>query len=654
MTGSTLRAPRLLQLSVSGVHLYNDGDTIDVDLEHPITALVGANGIGKSTLLALINFGITGIVPDETVTFQSVEEFVADTGSFARNYFDGRVAERHRRTATVRVKFAIGLMTFEVERGLFDGGNVRSYRIAGPDSDDIRTSTDGTSASDATIAYRQAVVSASNLASYDQFCFWQLFMMTFDERRHLLFWDERTLQSSLMIPLGHSPQDAVRAEKLSRDIERKESLARNARWRATQATNKRSRLLEDSAPERQLSEEDLLQLRERSDTLVQLELTLRQRFDASETELRDSSRSLAEYAIAESELEARYLERFAGPAGHRHPLEHPIFLSVTSDGSCAVCGSASSELSPTVHSAVEHGDCPICGSVLRSVDTREDDEADLLRLDAELAEAKRKVQDARMRVQRLRADSAEAARDWRKASDDLSAFLADNSDKLVQTDDAVIAAEIRRYDEEIAEAMRETADYRTARDESRRQLEPIISGLVEAYSKIETIFVPNFQRLAEKFIGRSVDVEFERQGVSIRLRFSLDGQTRRAATELSESQQFFLDIALRMSIIETFVEGTSTLLVDTPEGSLDIAYETRAGLLFGRFVAGDNCLVLMNNLNSSNLLKQLTEQSSPADMAIFKMIEWARLSDVQIESAPLFDGVYKELIASLNDPGATT
>lgn len=648
MTAAALRAPRLTWLRVEGVHLYNDGGEVEVDLDRPISSFVGANGIGKSTLLALANFAMTGLVPDDTATFQSVEEFFDATGSFAAEYFDGRVDESYRRTTSVTARFELGDSTIEVQRGLFDGGTVRAYRVASSQATEPSRSIDAASGSDLTESYRRTVVAASNLASYEQFCFWQLFMMTFDERRHLLFWDERTLQSALMIALGHSPQDAVVAEKLSRDIERQESLARNARWRATQATGKRSRLVQDSAADQQLTEEQLLALRDRSEALIEAEAKRRDRFDADEVELQDASRTLAELAIEESNLEALYLEQFAATGSHRSPLDHPVFRSVLSDGECDVCGTHTRSLSPQVSETVNAGHCPICASPVNHLEDSVDG-SELLRLDSELARARKRVEDARQRIRRIRDSSAEHALAWRESSDELASFMSANSANLKPANGTAVAAEIRRYDQEIAEAMRETAEYRRKRDESRASLEPIIEGLASAYAQIETVFVPTFQRLAEQFIGRSVDVEFERRGVSVRLRFGLDGQTRRSATELSESQQFFLDIALRMSIIETFVEKSSTLLVDTPEGSLDIAYETRAGKLFGQFVRGGNSLVLMNNLNSSNLLKQLTSLATPDEMSLFKMIEWSRLSDVQIESASLFDDVFFELSASLND-----
>lgn len=647
MPTSYIRAPKIQWLRVAGVHLYNDGDPLEVDLSKPISAFVGANGIGKSTLLSLINFAVTGLVPDVHAPFQSVEEFGARTQSFAADYFAGRVNEADRAIASVSVRFQLGAHSFEVERGLFDGRLVRSFQSSASSGEPPEVDEGDNSLSDTALAYQRAVVEASGLASFDQFCFWQLFMMTFDERRHLLFWDEKTLQSALMIALGKRPQDAVEAESLTRKIERQDSLARNARWRATQATNKRRRILEKSKTAHSLSDEELLALQEQNDKLIELELSARRRRDESEIELEDASREIAQHAIAESELEAQYLNAFSR-SGPRAPSSHALVRAILDGNQCDVCGSRSDRAQEHIRTSLERKECPLCGEEIDEHEHISASESELVELDQQLARARVAVNEARLRYQRLRENSASDARVWKDASDRLASFRKANSEALAEPKDEASAVAVKRYDQEIAEAMRDAEEYRSIRDNYRNELEPIISGLVDAYSQIETVFVPTFRRLAEEFIGRSVDVEFERRGVAVGLRFALEGQSRRNASELSESQQFFLDIALRMSIIETFSADASTLIVDTPEGSLDIAYETRAGMLFAQFVSSAHSLVIMSNLNSSNLLGRLTQLSSPSQMEIFKMIEWSRLSDVQIMSAPLFDRVYAELDASLH------
>lgn len=652
MTETRLRAPEILRVRVHGVKLYNDGETLDVELTKPISAFVGANGIGKSTLLALINFGMTGLVPDANSSFQSVEEYVGKKSSFATSYFSGRVDEFARQTASVCVTFRLGTQTFEVERGLFEGRLVRSFSVTNAESGDRRSESDDlSSSSDLALAFQTAVVEAAGLANFEQFGFWQLFLMTFDERRHLLFWDEKTIQSALMIALGRSPQDAVEAEGLTRNIERQDSLARNARWRATQATNKRRKLAQKSSNGAGFTDEEMLALREQHELLQAREANCRRGLDEAETSLRDTARSVAELAIAESELEQTYLRRFSRPEERRNPIDSSLLQTILVGGKCGLCGAETHNLGHNVREALESHICPICDSAVDLTEGANSDHAELVELDSRLAETTKNVQEARAKYLRIREEVESLSREWKVSSQELNDFLSTNTGVLDTERAQDQIAAIERYDHEIAEAMRDAEKYRQVRDDFRSRLEPIIVGLVEAYALIEKQFVPNFRRLAEQFIGRSVDVEFERRGAHIGLRFALEGQSRRNASELSESQQFFLDIALRMSIIQTFVRDRSTLLIDTPEGSLDIAYETRAGMLFDQFAKTGHSLVMMSNLNSSNLLGQLTMSSSTDEMEIFKMVDWSRLSEVQIESSTLFDEVYLDLEERLQSSG---
>lgn len=648
MTKSPRYSPFLTRLEVEGVKLYNDGALLQLDLTKPISAFVGANGIGKSTLLALANFALTGLVPNPSASFQSVDEFTERTSPFAAAYFSGRVDESERDRARVTATFSLGDSTFEVTRGLFEGRLVRSFHVSGVRQPSNLDSPATESQSDLAIGFQEAVVRSSGLANFDQFCFWQLFMMTFDERRHLLFWDERTLQSALLISLGRDPKDAIEAESLTRNIERQESLARNARWRATQATARRSRLSRKVAGANEMSDHELLNLHEHREALEQASAETKQRLEATEVALRDSSRMVAELAIAESSLERSYLTEFSSRKVGKDPRNHSIITSVIRDGLCELCGTHTHTLSHRVTSLLSDSKCPICESQLSTA--VEDLSLDnLAKLDRQLSSARSELEDARSEFHRLRDEATQSARNWEIAFRNLEEFLSSNATALEPNTMDTFSDQLLQLDREIASAMRDVETYRTSRDGYHDLLEPIIEGLVDGYEEIEKIFVPNFRRLAEQFIGRTVDVEFERRGVNIGLRFALDGQSRRNATELSESQQYFLDIALRMSLLQTFVDDHCTLLIDTPEGSLDIAYETRAGMLFNQFSNSGHSIFMLSNLNASNLLTKLATLSTGATMNIFKMIEWSRLSDVQLESADLFDVEYDRLDLALQN-----
>lgn len=166
--------------------------------------------------------------------------------------------------------------------------------------------------------------------------------------------------------------------------------------------------------------------------------------------------------------------------------------------------------------------------------------------------------------------------------------------------------------------------------------------LLAAYTRVEGQFVPRFRELARLFLGIDLEIDLDRRPSSLQLRLSLANTDRRSADELSESQRFFVDIALRMAIAEHLATATDPafLYIDTPEGSLDIAYEYRAGEMFARFVQGNGRLLMTANINTSQLLLRLAEECGTQQMSLVRMTEWTYLTDVQQESEPLFEKAY--------------
>jgi hypothetical protein len=177
----------------------------------------------------------------------------------------------------------------------------------------------------------------------------------------------------------------------------------------------------------------------------------------------------------------------------------------------------------------------------------------------------------------------------------------------------------------------------------RDKLMPVFNSLERKikreYNEGETIFVPVFKELAKSFIGYDLEIKLVSKSRRITLILELDSSARTESHKLSESQRFFLDIALRMSlaIYLSSKSNEATLLIDTPEGALDIAYENRVGRMFARFVNLYSQNILMTaNINSSLLLVSLAKSIKSDKMVIRRMLDWIDLSIVQKEEEKLF------------------
>lgn len=90
-------------------------------------------------------------------------------------------------------------------------------------------------------------------------------------------------------------------------------------------------------------------------------------------------------------------------------------------------------------------------------------------------------------------------------------------------------------------------------------------------------------------------------------------------------------------------------MIDTPEGSLDIAYEARAGDMFADFVSAGFNLVMTANINSSQLLIRLAERCGTGLMELARMTNWTPLTEVQAEEEDLFNKAYMRIERELLD-----
>jgi predicted ABC-type transport system involved in lysophospholipase L1 biosynthesis ATPase subunit len=218
-------------------------------------------------------------------------------------------------------------------------------------------------------------------------------------------------------------------------------------------------------------------------------------------------------------------------------------------------------------------------------------------------------------------------------------------------DFSAIRTEIERLENERKAFIDQSKAHYAKRDELREKLRGYEKRLRAQYEVGSRQFVPRFRELAESFIGIPMDVELDhRQSVNeagFGLRLHMDGQLRLQPEDVSESQRFFIDIALRMALSEFMAAGPATLLIDTPEGSLDIAYEARAGLMFAKFVDQGNRMLMTANLRSSELILRLARLQKHAGMEIVRMTRWTDLSEVQQSEEELFTKAYNDIETAL-------
>ena len=130
----------------------------------------------------------------------------------------------------------------------------------------------------------------------------------------------------------------------------------------------------------------------------------------------------------------------------------------------------------------------------------------------------------------------------------------------------------------------------------------------------------------------------------------INGQVRKGTWSVSESQRFFIDQAFRMAVIDYLqneIGRFSTFFItETPEGSLDIAYESQVAMMFKIFAESNNKIIFTSNLNSSNFLKELYRSIPKEERTLrtLDLLKKGKVTRVQRNKWNQLENIVKEIM----------
>ena len=607
-----------------------------MEISNGVFCLVGANGIGKTTFIAAVNFGLCGRLTEPGERFLSSDEYFQNVRDFSSSFFEGRIAELDRSEAEIEVEFTIKDDRYHIIRGAFEPDQLRYASVNGQILPGNLTAVND--------QYKASVVKSVGVSNFEQFLFLQLFIFTFDEQRNLTFWEPSVQRQLLLIAFGDDAGEAQEAEELRRRAERLDSNARNANYQATETRKKLQtarRVLDGLSPE-------IIDLRAEQEQLdCRLDELCDKESEALAT-LTDSKLRSAELRSEALQLKGRIDDVFAQRAARTSNLNtRPIVADSIASGACHLCGASGSEVIQGIKLRVSESACPLCGIELPNESSATEAMQAIVELDGQLFEINSKIQEEVTKQSRIQVEIDKLQASIAEQQGRITCFEKENrelSKSIGTTDVNEIELSIQAFERIIRDLNARKNEVRRKRDLIMDRLKDIQSRLSHQYAEAEDEFLRTFRNLAESFIGLDLDVRFEIRKTEIFFVLAIEGQSRREQHQLSESQRFFIDIALRMAVA-TFIasEGTGTLLIDTPEGSLDIAYESRAGEMFALFVEDGYHLIMTANINSSQLLLELAKRCGTEKMHLERMTEWTALSEVQASSQTLFKQAFDQI-----------
>jgi hypothetical protein len=203
---------------------------------------------------------------------------------------------------------------------------------------------------------------------------------------------------------------------------------------------------------------------------------------------------------------------------------------------------------------------------------------------------------------------------------------------------------IEKLDDEIEKLYRK-------RDDAKAKLKKINDNIVEVLHSVNERLTPLFSNYASEFLGTNCELviaQRTRQGKPVAYMYPrfLDKE-RPSMTQVSESQRFFIDQAFRMALISWFAQsntGQTFCIVETPEGSLDLAYEVNVAKMYLEFAKQGHSIIATSNLNSSKFLVELFKHlGAEPKRRVLDLLEYGRLTSVQDLKKPDFNKYLRQL-----------
>jgi len=659
------------RLDISDYGLYpgvkNSEPGLHVQFHPGLTLVLGANGLGKTTLIRILFRMLTG--PFDIPHLEDRHELGTTSLETHRlptrecKTFAGRVMD-NARNARVCLSFHLGAHSVVVERRLSD----LSLTQLKVDNQQIEPKEEKN--------YQTTIIKLVGISSFGDWILILRFLIFYFEDRRALVWDpsaQRQVLRLLLLPAS----EALRWTKDEREILELDSRRRNL----LAAVGREERALTESEAKVKTSVNVRNEIKKLTD-LKKIETESYERL-ADELQDIDNARRQARLRVLESEQEReaqfRGIERMKLAAiGAQFPSRAEtarfILAQLLTDQICIVCGNPVPEVAADYAARIEHAQCVVCGSSVAN--SKEPSSAHGDKFDSE-------VKQATANLGRIEADLTEARRTLMEAEADYQSHVTQMGKLREKIEDRSLRIDllVRKLPPEEA-AMHEqrsqlalmrarVEELKVKQDSMHELFGEFVKKVNREIAKSKEAIKTSFDHYAEGFLLEQCRLTWSPQKATV-------GQTGKSLTfpafelemagsdfpspvrrsgpeEVSESQREFIDLAFRMALMSVTSDGGSSLVMDAPESSLDAVFAPRAAYVFARFAetTSSNRLIITSNLVEGQLIPSIMESIPQKDRAtrVVDLVAIATPTVAVRERRSEYEGILRNLLDSPNSEG---
>jgi hypothetical protein len=615
--------PIIDRLSVRHYPLYpgQDGTGLDLEIADGVTVLAGINGIGKTTLLNLLLRMLVG--PCDPSKGEQDLGRVSKRQLVVRrqySYFQDRVPDALGEDALATLVFRLGGKTLTVTRFLRD--MTLKTVVIGKSRMKVTTET----------AFIDELARLAGVGSGYDFHILVRYLQFFSEERMPILWSPGT-QFEFFKILFFDEELSRQLNQTYADVQRVDTNYRN---RLNQMKRREEKLPKpvDSAG----IEVNALRgmVKEATAAFEDVDQRYQQQYASYHSLERDAFQ--LEGSLTEAEAQLTMFEREFTHADALYiaqalpSLDDKLQFLMQGLGAasgCFVCGTRGRKEAAAISRELRQGHCFVCHSPIKGSAQSNVVPLTTLKvrtLEQEMAVAHdqiRAVQQRRVSTEQQQTNAAIALKVLATERNAAMHALERLQAQMPVEEQGGVADAWHEIERERATLKLLAADrdalvdvYRLAIDAGQLEMDALKEDLRETFSGYAEAFLQesvtiSFKRLTPfKLATGARQVNIPTFSVAMTSSTHLQARERQSSDNVSESQKEFLDLAFRMSLLDLIKpKGGMTMVIETPEASLDSWFMRRAAQLMRRFAEASRGqsrkLLATSNLNGTIMIPAL-------------------------------------------------
>lgn len=609
--------PQIKELHIYNYDLYKC--PVDIVFSSKLNLVFGTNGLGKTTLLNIMQYSIIGPYTGKLSFRNWKDQQKLKRPRYNKDYFRKRMKNINKE-ARVTVIYELNEDIFEVTHSLYEDKlialSVNGEIIIGDDMNYEQYEKKYFGQNDENLnsylidKYHRHIEKSSKFPDINSYILMITEMMFFTESRKFVFWDENL--GKLVMSKFVSEKKYFEYDEVQKAVKKYDSQARLMSYKMSMVKEFLGEDIEGKEKDIEYSIDDL--------NKIDAELNNQQHnIEGIEKNINDNSKEKTKNRIEYEAISRKLLD--VEEKWYKNIFPDPYqdmfnrYIPSITEGKCPFCGSEH------MNKKVQVEKCFFCEN---KIVTKKTENLSQLEIERKNLELEKNRLDSNYKI--LKSEGLELKQKLFNEQKELQ-VLIEKQQEIKRSLDVTKNDNYAKYQQLEVEKQKYTNLLIQAKEQESilaKQIDEYMQTVFSEYNKI-------FKKYAYSFLGNDKKVELELIGDTENelFRFYLNGTAREDAEELSESQRIFVDMAYRLSVLE-FMHESAYFISETPDSTLDYVFEENAVKTFSYFIESGNTLFMSANARNSKLINMLAKRYK-GEFELINLLEISNLAGNQLQ-----------------------